>query len=164
MQKSWTGRRDWAGIGRDPDGVRCGFLWLFPWSPGMSSPELALGYLTRRAGQKKRFKVTAKNMVWHSLGWCRVVLFCFAFITFCKGTGFITCILLYLSCARKHRKKLLLKVLTNPEGQLLGEVFCETERLFLKRTIENWKFGARHLIWKFYDFVWNVLCILVVVL
>lgn len=142
VQKSWAGWRDRAGIRRNPDGVWCGFLWLFPWSPGMSSSEPALGYLTRRAGQKKRFKVTTKSMVWHSLSWCKVVLFCFAFITFCKGTDFITCTMLYLTCARKHGKKLLLKVLTNPEDQLHGEVFCEAKRLFLKRAIENSVFST----------------------
>lgn len=175
MQKSWAGWRDRARIRRHPDGVWCGFLWLFPWSPGMSSPEPALGYLPRRAGQKKRFKVTTKSMVWHSLGWCTVVLFCFAFVTFCKGTDFITGTMLYLTCARKHRKKLLLKVLTrrSTEDQL-EEVLKKYWASVTWRSIlwgreafsqkNYWKFGVQHLIWKLCVFVWNVLCILVIVL
>jgi len=103
-QKSGAGRGDWAGNRRDPDGVRCGFLWLFPWSPGMSSPEPALGYLTRRAGQKKRFKVTTKSRVWLCVfGWCRVIVFCFAFITLWKGTNCITCTILQVTCASMRR-------------------------------------------------------------
>lgn len=162
-QKSWPGWGDWAGNRRDPDWVWCGFLWLSPRSLGMSSPEPALGYLTGRAGQKKRFKVTTWSSVWYfSFGWRRVMLFCFAFIMLWKGADFITRTVLHVTCASMGN--MLLKVPTNPEDEVLGEWFCEAKRLFVKRIIQNWKFGIWHLVWKLYVFVWNVLYILVVVL
>lgn len=165
-QKSWSGWGDRAGNRRNPDGVWRGFLWLFPRSPGMSSPRPALGYLTGRDGQKERFKVMTKSLLCRSSsGWCSIALFlfCFDFITLWKDSDVITGSVLHVTSAHVERK-LLLKVPTDPEDKLFEEVSVRQSRLFLKRTIENWKFGVWHLIWKLYVFVWNVLRIWRVVL
>lgn len=143
-QKSWAGRGDWAGNGRDPDRVRCGFLWFFPQSPGMSSPEPALGYLTGRAGQKKRFKVMTKSVVWHSfLGWCRVVLFWFAFITLWKGTDFITRAILHITCASMERN-CFWKYLQSQKISYLEKYFVRQRGFFSKELLktENLVFGT----------------------